>query len=27
MATGSNFNRIIAWLGGRTLQIGLRFQF
>jgi hypothetical protein len=27
MASGSNFNRIIAWLGGRTLQIGLRFQF
>ncbi len=25
--TGSNFNNIIEWMGGRTLKIGLRFQF
>jgi hypothetical protein len=27
LSTGSSYNRIIEWLGGRTLQIGLRFQF
>jgi outer membrane receptor protein involved in Fe transport len=25
--TGSDFRNIIEWIGGRTLQIGLRFQF
>lgn len=27
MRTGSNFNRIVEWLGGRTLKLGFRFQF
>jgi outer membrane receptor protein involved in Fe transport len=25
--TGSDFRNIIEWIGGRTLKIGLRFQF
>ena len=25
--TGSDFRNIIEWIGGRTLQVGLRFQF
>jgi hypothetical protein len=25
--TGANYNNIIEWIGGRTLKIGLRFQF
>jgi outer membrane receptor protein involved in Fe transport len=27
LRTGSGFNQIIEWVGGRTLKIGLRFQF
>jgi len=27
LRTGSSYNNIIDWLGGRTLKIGLRFQF
>jgi outer membrane receptor protein involved in Fe transport len=27
LRTGSGFNQIIEWVGGRTLKLGLRFQF
>ena len=27
LRTGSQYNDIIEWIGGRTLKIGLRFQF